>query len=241
MPQTKKTKAPLAIVGTAPSRSEAPYDDGKTIIWGVGTTMVYDDVKRIDRLFEFHPRRYWGQQNVLERMNGFDGPIVMQEHTDDIPKSEPYPYDGVREMFYLPVMKENLFVTNSITWMILCALYEGYTDISLFGVHMAHETEYGYQQASCSWALGIIHGWILAGKPYSIYIADESELLTARYEYGFKEPSREMAYIQKRNKAASERRQKLETQLRDVEKQVAAINGILSEQSEIYNHLAGYK
>lgn len=234
-------KPPLVILGTASSRSQAPFDDDSIEIWGVGTTGAYDDVKRVDRLFETHPRRYWGDYRVMDRLNSFDGPIYMKDHYDEIPNSVKYPYEEVREMFYLNVMKDNLFVTNSITWMILLALYEGYRDISIFGVHMAHDTEYGYQQSSCSWVLGIIHGYILQGLPYSLYIAEESELLTARYEYGFFEPTREMQWVAKRRDGLLAGIKEADKRIEDLKIRRWKTEGAASEADIIYKRLAGYK
>ena len=235
------TKPPLVILGTAGSRSQAPYSDTDTEIWAVGTAAVYDDVKRVDRLFELHPRRYWSQQAVLDRMNDFDGPIVMQDHTDEIPRSEAYPYNEVRDMFYLKAMGENLFVTNTITWMLLLALYEGYTNISLFGVHMSHDSEYSYQHASCAWALGIMQGKALAGEPYTFYIAEESEVLKARYEYGFHEPTQWMNYIDKRRRGLREGVKQAQSQITEIERRKLRTEGALQESEHLYNVAAGFR
>ena len=237
----KQAKKKLCIVGTAGSKSQAPYTDDSFEIWATGTAQVYDDVKRIDRLFEFHPKRYWGIPAVMERLNEFKGELMMQEHYEEIPNSQPYPYDAVRKQFYLPIMGESLFVTNSITWIILLAIHEGYRDISLFGVHMAHDTEYGYQQASCSWALGIIHAKMMAGEIDNLYIAEESELLKARYEYGFFEPTRTMAWVQKRQEALDAELKRIDGQLKSGERQRWLVEGARQESKIIYDRIAGLR
>ena len=239
-PPPDEPKPPLALVGTASSRNQAPFEDDSIEIWGCGTTQVYDDVTRIDRLFEMHPRRYWGEKSVGDRMREFDGPIYMQDHYDEIPNSVRYPYDEVKNMFYLTPMKGKLFVTSTITWMILCALYEGYTDLSLFGIHMAHETEYGSQRASCMWALGIVHGWMLEGKPYSLHLAEDSRLFDASYEYGYGEPTEEMNYVKKRNQALAAERNKVEAQRNKLTERIQAIDGAIGETALLYNRLAGF-
>lgn len=234
-------KPPLCIVGTAESYKEAPFGDDTVEIWAISTAVVRDGFERADRVFEMHPRRYWGDFRVQERLNSFDGPVYMQDHVEEIPNSVKYPYDEVREKFYLPVMKENLFVTNTITWMLLLALYEGYTDISLYGIHMAHDTEYGYQQASCSWALGIIHGWMLEGKPYKLYIHPDSELLTARYEYGFGEPTQAMQWVDKRRRGLMAGIQEADKQIEEMRIRRWKTEGAASEAKIIYDHIAGFK
>ncbi len=234
-------KPPVAIVGTAPSAREAPYGDETVEIWAINTALVKPEVERVDRVFEMHPKRYWGQPAVLERLNGFDGPVYMQDHYEEIPNSVSYPYEDVRAMFYLDAMGDNLYVTNTITWMILCALYEGYTDISLYGVHMAHETEYAYQRASCSWALGIIHGWIMEGKKYKIYVHEDSSLLKAEYEYGYKEPTKAMQYLQGRIDGMKKGVSEAQKEMENLEKRKLRTEGAMSEARHIYSKLAGWK
>lgn len=239
-------KPPLCIVGTAASSNEAPYDeeiDGKYVyeIWAGGTAQAKPDVLRIDRLFEMHPQRYWGNLSVQGRMNEFHGPIYMQEHYDEIPNSVKYPYEEVREKYYLPVMKDNLYVTNTITWMILLALHEGYRDISIYGVHMAHESEYAYQRSSCSWALGILQGMQLMGEDFNLYIHPDSSLLTAEYEYGYGEPTKEMQYLKSRvdgfNQGISEAR----NQINQLQIRVYKTEGAIAEAQHIYDKMAGFK
>lgn len=234
-------KPPLCILGTAPSLEQAPFDDDTYEMWGVSTVQTKDACKRVDRLFEMHPRRYWGDYRVMERLNTAEVPIYMQAHNPDIPQSVPYPYEAIREEFYHPVMKDNLFVTNTITWMLLLAIHEGYTDISLYGVHMAHETEYGYQQASCSWAIGIIHGFMLQGLPYRLHIADDSQLMTARYEYGYGEPTRQMQYVKKRADGLKKGLGEVDKQIESLQRKRYLTEGAAIEAENLFNHLAGFK
>lgn len=234
-------KRPLALVGTASSYTAAPWEDEDTEIWGVQTLLAKEGFKRADRIFEMHPRRYWGDPSVQERINKFDGPVVMQQHTDEIPNSVAYPYQEIRDRFYLPVMKENLFVTTTITWMILLAIHEGYRDISFYGIHMAHDSEYGYQQSSCSWALGIIHGMMLSGEKFNLFIVPSSELLTARYEYGYGEPTQSMQYVEKRILGLRNGLNDINTQWQQIQIQRAKQEGAINEAQTLYDRLAGFR
>jgi hypothetical protein len=210
-------------------------------IWAINTALVKEDVKRVDRVYEMHPKRYWGQLPVTERLCEFDGPVYMQDHYDAIPNSVAYPREEIRKMFHMDAMGDNLYVTNTITWMILHALYEGYTDISLYGIHMAHETEYAYQRASCSWALGIIHGWIIDGKPYKLRIAEESSLLKAEYEYGFDEPSKAMMYLKSRMSGFEAGIKEANEKITDLNSRKLMTEGAKLEAQHIYEKLAGWK
>jgi hypothetical protein len=247
--EVKKTggRKPLCIIGTASTCGDAPYEeiesDGSFTydIWGINTSLCNEKVKRVDVCFEMHPKRYWGIQGVTDRLNDFGKRVVMQDHYDQIKKSEPYPREAIKKKYHLDCMGDNLYVTTTMVWMILMALEDGYTDISLYGVHMAHETEYAYQRSSMSWVLGIIHGWILDGKPYKLTIPPESELLKAEYEYGFDEPTKAMQYLQGRKQGMQAGIDQASSQIKSLEISKWKTEGALSETVHIYEKLAGWK
>lgn len=234
-------KPPLCILGTAESLKEAPFGDETVEIWATGTAIAFPACERADVAFEMHPRRYWGAPNVADRYSSFDGPVYMQDHYDEIPNSVAYPYDEVRDKFYLDAMGDNLYVTNTITWMILLALHQGYKDISLYGVHMSHDTEYAYQRSSCSWALGIAHGMMLSGEKIHIRIAEQSSLLKAEYEYGYGEPTKQMQYINGRLDGLKLGVKEAENQIKNLTERKLRTEGAISEARHIYEKLAGFK
>jgi hypothetical protein len=139
-------------------------------------------------------------------------------------------------------MSDNrLPVSNTITWMLLKAIYDGYTDISLYGVHMAHETEYYSQQPSCMWALGIIHGMMLEGKIKRLYLPKESELMKARFEYGYEEPSEHIAYVQNRQRGLNEGLAQARKQAESLQQQILRTEGAAMEADNLRKYLAGLK
>lgn len=240
-------KPPLVIIGTASSAGAAPYEvkkeNGEYLyeIWCGGTAPTKPDVLRYDRVFEMHPKRYWGQLPVTERYASLKCPVYMQDHYKEIPTSVAYPYEEVREKFYLQAMGDNLYVTNTITWMILLALHEGYRDISIYGVHMAHESEYAYQRSSCSWALGILHGLKLAGEDIKLYIHEESSILKAEYEYGYGEPTRQMQYVKSRIDGFRAGIQEARGNMNNLQIRIHKTEGAIEEAKHIYDKLAGFK
>lgn len=241
---TEVTKKPLVIIGTAPSYKDAPFGeeiDGDPIyeIWGISTAANLPEVGKVDRMFELHPERYYGIPSVYQRLNEHECPIYMQDHFDLIPNSVPYPREEVKKEFYLPIMDKNLYVTNTITWMILLALHEGYTDISLYGIHMAHDTEYAYQRSSCSWAIGIIHGWMMAGLPYKLFIHGDSSLLKAEYEYGFDEPTNLMEFVKGRSAGMTAGINEVANKISKLREQQLRTEGAKSEADFMYKKIAG--
>ena len=232
----------VCILGTAPTCTQAPFEDESWDMWAISSLPGRPDIKRVDRVFEMHP--WWeirSMLGLLMKLEELKVPIYLQEVSEEIPHSVKYPYDEIKKKFHLDVMGDNLYVTNTITWMILLAIHEGYQDIGLFGVHMAHESEYAYQRSSCSWALGIIHGMILSGAPLTLHIPEESELLKANYEYGYGQPTKLMIQIDARRKG-------LESGVADVDSQMERLmqsrwrtEGAMQECSHWYNMIMGYK
>jgi hypothetical protein len=229
-------KKRLALVGSAQTLAMAPYDDPNFEIWVHSTTLPSEGCKRADRVFEFHPFRYYGQPNVIERLTGFEGPVYMQKHVDIIPNSVEYPLKEIEQEFKLPCMGDELYVTNSITFMILLAIYEGYTDLNLFGVHMAHDTEYSYQLPSCSWALGLAQG-----RGCSLWLPKESSLLKARYLYGYHEPSKYMAHAEDRVTGLQKGIRQVTERLNQTAVQKAKTEGALVEAQYWKDYLYGYR
>ena len=240
-PKKKKKKA-LCILGTATTMKEAPFEDDSFEMWGVSGLLGSPDCKRLDKVFELHP---WYEVRsmlpLLQTMEESKLPIYMQEVQAEVPRSVQFPRDELREMFHLDVMGDHLYVTNTITWMILLGIYEGYTDFSLFGVHMAHESEYSYQRASCTWALGIIHGKMLAGEDYRIHVPEDSEIMRARYEYGFGQPTKLMMRMEHRRKQYVMGLDQVDKQMEDLRRSRYRTEGALEETQYWKDFVSGHK
>jgi hypothetical protein len=237
----------LCILGTAPSWQQAPFEDDSFDIWAPTglLALVKDDVekpRRISRFFEVHP---WYEVRsmlpLLGLLEDIDIPVYMQDVIPEVPASVKFPYEEVKQAFHLDTMGPNVYVTNTITWMILLGIYEGYTDFAVFGVHMEHESEYAYQRSSCSWALGIIHGKILAGLPYSLHIADESALLKAEYEYGYGQPTKLMMEMDLRRKRLQAGVESVDGQMMALQQSRWRTEGAVEECSYWHDKIMGYK
>lgn len=235
-------KKSLCILGTASSMKDAPFEDDSFEMWGVSGLLGSADCKRLDRIYELHP---WYEVRsmlpLLQEMEKSEAPIYMQDVYEEVPRSVKFPRDEIYEHFHLSAMGDPLYVTNSVTWMILHGIYEGYKDFALFGVHMAHDMEYAYQRASCMWALGIIHGKMLSGEPYSIHVSDESELFRAQYEYGFDQPTKLMMQMDMRRKRLAMGIQQTEKQMEDLKKQRWKTEGAHEEAAYWHSFVNGYK
>lgn len=172
------TKDMLAILGTAETMHAAPFQDDDHEIWGVAMCQTYPSFKRADILFELHGRSYWGKEPVMKRLNAWDGRLLMQDHYEEIPRSERYPIETILNS-YRPYHR------TSITYMLALAYHSYLTigkpvHVGLYGVHMEHvREEYAEQRPCCEYWLGRMES---AGM--DIFIAGGA-ILAAPFLYGY--------------------------------------------------------
>jgi hypothetical protein len=199
-PEIKK-KTKVAIVGFTGTREQAPYNDPEFEIWTVNN--LYRFVPRQDRIFELHTR----EQIAADLTHGVDGktyveemaemkiPIYMQERYPDIPTSVKYPLGKMIEEFGIERSnvnhKPDAYFTNSISFMIALAIYEGFKEIHVYGVDMAIGVEYIEQRPSCEYYLGIARG-----RGIKLFLPIESDLLKTRFIYGY-DDQRKDAWMKK--------------------------------------------
>lgn len=187
----------IAIVAKAPStRDQAPYDDDSWEIWGLGDQAMPgypNPIKRWDRWFEIHDLddgfRRWLPQYRDWVCQNHGKPLYINAPHPDAPHAKIYPK---REVFaYFDKFLTNQdgdplhYFTNSVSWMLALAIYEGATEIGIYGVDMAQhgvglKSEYAYQRPSVELWLGIA-----AGKGIKVTIPKESDLLKTPHLYGF--------------------------------------------------------
>jgi hypothetical protein len=184
----KKLKK-VALVGYAPSWKDAQYDDADIEIWIMND--MYDFAPRWDRLFDIHmideikTRKSRGEGNKLhyEMLKTLDKPIYMQQHFEEIPASVKFPLDSIVDKYWIPAMGDKIFLTCSVAHMLALAIYEGFEEIQLFGIHEAVDDEYSCEMPSVLYWLGVAHA-----KGITIKISPESPLLKGYFIYGYEDP-----------------------------------------------------
>jgi hypothetical protein len=139
----------IALVGTAPSRASAPYDDLSVEIWGVGNRAP--EVKRATRWFELH--RLAGEPP--------DWQVEWRKAIKAWPKDfelwmlypEPDLAEKVVHIDTAPLVAKygTYFMTSSFSWMMAIAIEEILAtgepgEILLYGVDMEFGTEYREQR-----------------------------------------------------------------------------------------------
>ena len=180
----------LAIVGTAPSSIHlAPYNNPDYEIWGLNGVYSYIDfanITNITRWFDIHSMEaikelyasthYTYGSGYFEWIKNLAIPIYMQEAFSDFPTSVKYPLEEILRKF------PRKYFTNTVSWMLALAIYEGYEDISIFGVDMCVADEYAHQRPSCEYFIGYAEGLGI-----KVYIPNESDLLKTPFLYGFED------------------------------------------------------
>lgn len=185
----------VAIVGYTPSRKYAPFDDPEFEIWGMND--LYKHIPRYTRWFDIHgddvveasekEGEKPGRDTREKRINTFKTmlcPIYMTEKHPDVPNSVAYPLDEILDHFgnCFKKPKHAKYFTNTVSYMIALAIYEGAEELHIYGIDMATSTEYETQKPSCEFWLGVA-----AGRGIKIHVPDEADLLKAKFLYGYEE------------------------------------------------------
>jgi hypothetical protein len=234
----------VAIVGFADSKSEAPYDDPTWEIWGLND--LHGGIPRFDRWFDIHTRDNIDEDYKLMRNRGqptneniglaglrkLNVPVYMQDRFEDIPNSLKFPLKEITEAF--PFGK---YMTNSISYMIALAIYEGYQEISVYGVDMAVGSEYVDQRPSCEYWIGVA-----AGRGIKVYIPNSSDLCHCHYMYAF-DTVKQSQFNEKLNNMVGNMKQRhaqicdQERQAHDARMQYEGAMGAIAETRKIAANL----
>ena len=168
----------VAIIGFATSsRDLAPFDDPSYEIWTLN--QLYRHVPRATRHFDIHCN--WEEDNV----EGTDHrgwireapiPTYMIEAHDDLPNAVRFPIEKVIKDAGID------YFTSTVAFEVGLALYEGFNEISLYGIDLIVGTEYSVQKACLEFWLGIAHA-----RGVNVRIPEQSALLHQSYRYGYEQ------------------------------------------------------
>jgi hypothetical protein len=188
----------LCIIGSTESKRDAPYLDQSYDIWAISgaahseslgdykaTATVdnhWNDVHRVDAFFEMH-KHY---EDKIDKLNWAEVPVVMLKADPVITLSETYPVDEIAQS----VGDE---FTSSIAYMIAYGIYLGYSEIHLFGVNMAHQSEYAHQRGGVKYFAAIAKE-----RGIRFTAPDESQLAGCKQRYGYDDFDTVVGWIQQR-------------------------------------------
>lgn len=151
----------IAIVGFAPTtRDQAPYEDLTCDIAGLNEALIRDWFRRKNPSwwFQIHPKFDFMREFNRNDKNHWawlrephDFPIFMQNTFREIPTSVRYPLEDVIEL-------GGQYLTNTPAMMVALSILMGYERIEVYGIEMAHASEYQYQKPCMEYWLGIAKG-----------------------------------------------------------------------------------
>lgn len=212
----------ICIVGYAPSKDQAPFADNTWEIWGLND--LYEYIPRWTRWFELHNKTdldaYMTRGGKFRHISGLQSvaakcPLYMQEAFPDIPGAIRYPREVITGLY-------GTYFTNSVSYMIAMAIFEGCDELAVYGVDMAQEGEYQAQRPSCEYFLGIA-----VGRGIKVIIPNTADMLKTRFLYGYQD---------KAKTAFEERCTKV---LADVEGRRNAAQQQVNQMSQVATQLTG--
>ncbi len=200
-------KKRVYIVGFAPSWKETKWDDMDAEIWCLNEFYKYaKEVKnfRCTRWFEIHNResRSKATPEHVAFLKQCPVPLFMWQRYDDLPNSVKFPKDEIIQFFEDKGFLGARYFTNSISWMVGLAIYEGFEEIILTGTDMATDSEYGWQRPSVEYFIGLAEGM---GIKFSVPAS--SDLLKCTQLYGFESDNRNRVWLRSQVQELSKRQQ----------------------------------
>lgn len=136
----------VIIIGKGIGWELAPQD-GNT--WGVNNLCLRRPVELAFNMHDLHKHKDHPLFNkTIDYVNEHKIPIVTQVKYDHIPTSIAFP---IKEMPFV-------YFTNSMDYMVAYAIYKKATEIDIYGVYMALNSEYVVQRPSFEYWIGYARG-----------------------------------------------------------------------------------
>jgi hypothetical protein len=142
----------INIVGSAPGWEDCPVNDG--YIWGVNNMHLLMD---LDRIVDIHVSRLNLQETKdrihFDELKEKDIEAYLHSEFGDMPNVKRYPIEEIRKEF-----NGIDYFGSGIDYIIALAIYEGATEIHIYGVYMKGGSEYAHQKPSVEFWLGVCVG-----------------------------------------------------------------------------------
>ena len=221
-----------AIVGTAPSWDQTPWDDPGLRIFGLNDGYSLG-VPRADAWFDLHPiPKMWFRPKAKTTFREGeipDGAYVrpeghldwLREKAKTIPvwlqEDPPEGWTGHAKRFPMERAKaflrarpdQEAYVASSPALMLAHAVLDGYREIHIYGIHLATQGEYIKQRPNFEWLLGKVEAMGV-----NIILPPECPLLKHTHVYGYEpEPRRPDADAIRRQKQIQHEMSKVANQL----------------------------
>lgn len=206
----------IAIVGTGSGWELAPFGHPEWEIWTIPG--LWKTPHKFSRVYEIHS----AENRIRHGLSKEKLEWIREEVTVCHPTLLTTCRNARAIEFERLIDKYGPYFTNSISWMIAEAIEETPEEISIFGVTMSSQGEYGHQKPSCSYLIG----WARA-KGIKVSVQKGAELMSAPYIYGYQEKPDFLVSL-------------ADTKLRCLSN-MAEAESTYNEAKAKYNHAEGYK
>jgi hypothetical protein len=218
----QKPEKRIAILGTAPTWRDTPWDDPTLEIWALNDMWLLQP-KRVSRWFDLHPLdkmffRAQGQkvaqydvpagfflrpQGHLEWLRAQTIPVYVQDAAAlGSPSALTFPKAAIEAKF-------GQHFASSPAWMIGLALLEGVTELHIYGIHLATEWEYLKQKPNMTFLLGLA-----AGLGVKVVLPKGCPLLKESHQYAYEtDPDVPKVAAQRRLQALQAQREQVKASI----------------------------
>lgn len=202
----------VAILGTAPStKTLAPFQDDSWQIWACSPGN--DDLPNIHLFFQLHALDLiladQRGRDHLEWINKNTWPVFLQVETSHCPRAQAFPQDELLAEF------GPYWFTSSIAWMMGYAILRGAEEIALYGIDMAHSTEYALQKPGCIWFVEEARS-----RGIKVSIPPGSDLLAPPPLYGYAEATLKGAKLHIRRREIGQRVSEMRSTLAELQQEM---------------------
>lgn len=212
------------IAGTAPSVKLVPWDDPTLEMWLLND-MHLMNMPRADKWFDIHPFEAFYFKDPRKKLNAADVsagtfvrpmghiewlgkqsiPVYIQKPDPRVPRGIVFPRAEIEA-------KYGTWFDSTPAWMLGMAMLEGYTEVHIYGIHLATEWEYQKQKANMTYLIGLARGMGI-----TVNVPEASPLLRPTHRYAF-EPDPAIPVTQ-----AQRELQKVQAQYQAVSTQAAQV------------------
>ena len=179
----------VILLGTAASLLDTPWNQNdKYDYWACGSVISHEvsKDKKIDVVFELHPRNYWMQEPVQKVFADYlkinpEVKVYMQYENTIIKNSETLPLDELKKMAGHDLLAK--YHTSTISYMVAMAIYKGYKRILLYGCHMSsEEEEYSLQRNA-------VEAWLCfgLGRGVDFWLTPQTDVMKNSSLYGYEQ------------------------------------------------------
>jgi hypothetical protein len=191
----------------------------------------------MDAVFEVHLKTIWEKEInpmtnkpiIMAANDRADIKTVYLHNVDaDIPKSVEFPREHIEKKYTKYIPESDMFyATNSIVWMIILGIEQGYEQIDMYGVHLECDQEWAFERPCVEFWMGIA-----AGMGIKINVATAADVCRGSHIYGYAEIETQRKKIQSRIEGFQTRLADMNRQRLFATQQMANMEGELNLNPE---------